>query len=343
MHELQFHPSGDIPGIAKSILASRSGPIGARDSAITQSLSPRAQRIIAKAAVSGGSFGDVDYGDVLSDWRIARNAFFTSLRTRSVFFRLLDSGFRKVPLRTNLGIVTANATAWIVNEGAPTPLTAIKLSSPTLEPVKACALMVMSDTISRSMSEGATEAVNVELRGAVSDVVDAKFFSMVIDSDTPTFASSGRTAANILTDLRKMLAAVNTTGAGLLAWAMAPDVANGVVTSGVTEISNGMTPLGGEMLGLPALVSSTVPAGTLRLINASAIAANSDEIFLDASAEADVQMVDDPSVGAASVLVSMYQTNNVCLKAVVSFGAERTRDNAVALLTGVQWGVEQSS
>jgi hypothetical protein len=49
-------------------------------------------------------------------------------------------------------------------------------------------------------------------------------------------------------------------------------------------------------------------------------------------------MVDNPAVGAASVLVSMFQTNNVSLKAVVSFGVERTRSNAVAELTGIEWG-----
>ncbi len=332
------NPAGDIPSIAKALLASKSGPLAVMEGAQFRALSPRAQRIIQKAAVSGGTFGDVDFGDVLGDWRIAKSAFFASLRSRSVFFRLLDSGFRKVPLHTHLGVVTANATGWIVGEGAPTPLTAIKFAKPMLQPWKAAALMVVTDEVARSMNDGAMETVNTELRGAVSDVTDAKFFSLVIDGDTPTFASSGADQASILADLKKLLDAVNTHGTGLLAWAMSPDVANGAVTSGIDAIAKNMTPLGGEMLGLPALVSNTVTAGTLRLINAGAIAANADEIYLDASGEADVQMVDNPSVGASSVLVSMFQTNNVSLKAIVSFGAERTRDNAVAELTDIEWG-----
>jgi hypothetical protein len=334
------NPAADIPSIAKCLLATQGRVFEATESQHSRSLSPRAQRIIAKAAFSGATIGDGDFGEVLGDWRIARNAFFASLRTRSVFFRLLDSGFRKVPLRTHLGIVTANATGWIVGEGAPIPLSAMKLSTPQLTPVSAAALMVVSNEVARSMSDGATETVNTELRGAVSDVVDARFFSLVIDGDTPSFAASGTTEAAMLADLRKLLAAVNKKGAGLLAWAMAPDVANGVVTSGVDAVSKGMTPLGGEMLGLPALVSSTIPAGTLRLINASAIAANADEISLDASGEADIQMVDNPEVGEG-VLTSMYQTNNIALRAIVSFGAERARDDAIAQLTGIEWGASE--
>lgn len=332
------NPAGDIPAIAKCLLASQGSLIGANENNLARGLSPRAQRIVSKAAISGGRFGDADFGDVLGDWRISRNAFFSSLRTRSVFFRLLDSGFRKVPLRTPLGIVTANATGWIVNEGAPVPLSALKLAAPTLQPVNAAALIVVTNEVARSMGEGAMETVNVELRGAVSDVVDARFFSIVIDADTPSFvATAGLTEAGILSDLRKLLAAVNTKGAGMMAWAMAPDVANGVVTSGIEALAKGMTPLGGEMLGLPALVSSTVPAGTLRLINASAIAANADEIYLDASSEADIQMVDNPVVPATE-LVSMFQNNMIAMKAVVAFGVERTLDSAVAELTEIEWG-----
>jgi hypothetical protein len=257
------NPAGDISAIAKCILAAKSGALAAVESAQYRSLSPRAQRIIQKAAVSGGSFGDVDFGDILGDWRISKNAFFTSLRSRSVFFRLLDSGFRKVPLRAHLGLVTANATGWIVNEGAPIPLTALKLSSPTLMPTKAAALMVVTDEVARSMGDGAMGTVNTELRGAISDAVDVKFFDLVIDGDTPTYASSGNHQPSILADLKKLLDAVNTHGVGLIAWAMAPDVANAIVTSGIDAIARNMTPLGGEMLGLPALVSSTVSSGTL--------------------------------------------------------------------------------
>jgi hypothetical protein len=331
------NPALDIPAIAKCLLASQGRVLEANQNQFSRSLSQSAQRIVAKAAVSGASFGDTDFGDVLDDWKIARNAFFASLRTRSVFFRLLDSGFRKVPLRTNLGFMTANANGWIVGEGKPIPMTAMKLANPQLQLAEAAALMVISNEVARSMSEGAIETVNTELRGAVSDAVDERFFALVTDDDTPSFTASGTTEAEILADLRKLLASVNKKGAGLLAWALAPDVANGVVTSGSDTISKGMTPLGGEMLGIPALVSSTVPSGTLRLINASAIAANADEITIDASGEVGLQMVDNPDVGKA-VLTSMYQTNNTALRAIVSFGAERARDDAIAQLTDIEWG-----
>ena len=64
-----------------------------------------------------------------------------------------------------------------------------------------------------------------------------------------------------MADLRGLLNTVNLTGAGRLYWLMRPTVANLMATLLATngnQLFPGMTPLGGEMLGLPALVSRSV-------------------------------------------------------------------------------------
>ncbi|MER9967547.1 phage major capsid protein [Mesorhizobium sp. M0060] len=319
--------SSDLPMVAKFLLAAKGDHILAHTIAANNRASDRVLRILGKAAVSAGTTLDGDFGEVLVDVRIAQSAFFGSLRTRSVFFRLLDSGFRLVPLRTYLGIVSASATAWVVGEGAPKPLSRLTLSSPSLAPKKVAALVCMTQEVARDTSAAGMSVVNQELRGAVSDVVDEALFGIVM-AGAPSTPSVDMTA-----DLTTLLNTVNVSGAGALFWAMSVDVAN---RAAVLDTRNGaMSPLGGEMLGLPALVSSTIPAGTLRLINAAAIAANADSIGLEVSDQADIVMADDPAMPAA--MVSMFETNSIALKAEVSFAAEKTRADAVGEITGITW------
>lgn len=45
----------------------------------------------------------------------------------------------------------------------------------------------------------------------------------------------------------------------------------------------------------------------------------------------------DATTGTGSTLVSMFQTNGVALKAVITFGAAKARANAVAGLQGIDW------
>ncbi|ESQ76915.1 phage major capsid protein [Asticcacaulis sp. YBE204] len=329
---------GDVAMIAKAKMMAElngGGDFGAT-AARGFGASDRVVTLLQKAIIPGLHTHDNGTGDALADWRISANAWFSTLRTTSVFFRLWDSGLRRVPLRTHLGVTTMNATGWIVGEGQPIPLSTITLSSPELTPVKACAMLVASDELIRSSSTEALNTINAELRIAVSTVVDQKFWELIMPSPTFADASSGNTEANARDDVKALLAAVNTTGAGYLVWAMSPDVANGL--SLFPDLGEGMTPQGGELLGLPAMVSNAIPAGTLRLVNGAAVAAGLGDFSLDSSGQASIQMNDTPSLGADGVLTSMWQTNSVAMKAVIDFAARRTRTDAVAQITGIGWG-----
>ena len=333
--------SSDVGVIAKALAAAGGSYPLAREIAETRKASPRVLRILDKAAISAGSLSDGDFGEILADWRISSAGFFTSLRSRSIFFRLLDFGFVRVPLRTRLGVVTASATGWIVGEGQPVPVSKLTLKGGSLDPVKAAALLVITSEVAQSMTDGAYTLVNTELRGAVSDTVDEKFFSEVIDGSSLSIVSSGNGIASVKADLLQLLNNVNDGDGGQMLWAMSPDVANGLAL--MPETFRNMSPQGGELLELPAYVSRTIPAGTLRLINGAAIAADADTIALDASRQADIKMADNPTNNSVTPtreeLVSMFQTGSVAMKAIVSFGVERVRDNAVAELTGINWSV----
>ena len=76
---------------------------------------------------------------------------FESLRSRSVLFRLLgDAALARVPMAQSVAFLTANASAWVVGAGKPVPLSKLSLSASVLEPVKACALIVVSEELLKS-------------------------------------------------------------------------------------------------------------------------------------------------------------------------------------------------
>jgi hypothetical protein len=327
--------AADMGQVVKALLASGGKKAEAAEYARAAHMSDRAIRILTKAPIGGLTISN---SPDLVDWRIAGKSFFTMLRTESVFMRLLDKGFRRVPLRERVGMVATNATALARAEGQPFPVSAVTLDGQTLEPVPVGVILVMTDQLAKNMTADATNLIYAELRGAVSYAVDSEFFSIVMDSATPSIPSAGLGAAGMMEDVRLLLSLVNTTAAGYLVWAMSPDVANDAT---ILDERNAMTPMGGEFFGIPAMVAHSLPAGTLRLINGAGIAAAGDGMEVQASNEATLQMVDNPTNNSvtptATTLVSMFQTNSTALLAKISIGAERMRDDAVAEVTGVAW------
>jgi HK97 family phage major capsid protein len=331
--------SAEVGIVAKALLHASGGMRS--DAAIIAKAGgagPRVVRILQKGAIGASSLGDDDSGEILADWRIASGAFFSSLRTQSVFFRLLDSGMRRVPLRTRLGVVSLDASAYVVGEGAAVPISKLTLSQPSLEPTQAAIIIIVTSEVAEHLSAAASHVVNAEMRAALAETVDTEFFNLLIDSNTPTFTSSGNTADDMRADLLELLDAVNTKG-GTLVWAAAPDVANRLAL--ISDPRGAMSPVGGELLGLPAMVSSAVPSGTLRLLNADRIVGNTESLLLDSSREASLEMSDTPTgnaaVPTAAEAVSLFQSNSVALRARIRFAAERTADNAIAELEDINW------
>jgi hypothetical protein len=276
------------------------------------------------------------------DYRFVVSAFIESLRTRSVFARLLDGGMTRIPLHTRAGVASSNATGWIVNEGKPKPLSQIVLSSQYLSPVKAVALVVVTEEMVRDISGPGQAFFSRELKSAISDVIDAKFFEVLSDSLSTgnIIPSAGNDAAAIRADLRAAMMAVPTGGNSALFWVMSSDVAKAAST--VPEIFPAISPTGGEMCNLPALVGAPDP-GTLMLIDASGIAGDIDNISVRASAQADVEMLDaslvqDAETGTGSTLVSMFQSDALALLAETYFGVEVLRTDAAAMITDIEWG-----
>jgi len=104
---------------------------------------------------------------------------------------------------------------------------------------------------------------------------------------------------------------------------------------------------GGVFLGVPVVVSDYLPSdtsgGMIVLVNARDIwLADDGQVTIDASREASLQMLDNPTnnsaSGTATSLVSMFQTNSTAFLAERYINWARRRSSGVAYLTGVNYG-----
>ena len=190
---------------------------------------PARVREFLKAAVTAGStsLGSPSaWGDELVGYKPLAEGFFASLRSQSVFFRLLgDAGFARTPMRTRIAMQVSSLTGSLVRPGQPKPARKFDLTAANLEPVKAAALLVCTDELLAAVGPAAEAAFGRELRGGVADTVDAAFFDIVAGGVVGSAATADPDA-----NIQTLLDAVNTTGAGLLYFAMRPATANLMAT-----------------------------------------------------------------------------------------------------------------
>lgn len=339
-------PSGvaDLAVMARALVLAKGMPNEARAIAEKLEASDRVMRVLNKSSIGAQYTGDPNTPGLV-DARVITTTFQAGLRNRSLFYTLLEAGMTRVPLNTRISFTTAKATAQVVGQGAAVPVTRIEVGGAGLRLRFAAGLIVVTDEMMRVSGSAGEALFGRELPRAVTSAIDEGFLSVVIDGDTPTLASQGPDAEDAVTDLKVLLAAVAPQAESRLMWAMAPDVgraAAGLMTMGGGLLFPDMSPLGGEMLNLPAMVSDEIAAGELLLIDAVGIAGDSDLITVEASNEATIEMetapMGDATTPTGTLQVSMFQTHSTALLAKAFFGCERLRDNAVAKITGVAWG-----
>jgi hypothetical protein len=315
---------------------------------------PERVRQVLKASVGAGSLGGGSpsaWGSELASYRALQQGFFESLRSRSIFFRLLQDGaFARTPMNTRIAAQVSNVTGRIVRPGAPKPVSRLDLAGSVLEPIKAIGQIVLTEELLNAAGPGAEATFNRMLRAAVGHVVDSEFLAIAGLNVAATNAT-----ADPLADLKALLDAVNVEGIGSMYWAATPGVANTLATYPAAATGNllfpTMSPTGGTLLGLPAHVSSAVPeaAGspatdTMWLLDGSGIAADAAEVEIRMSRQGTIEMSDAPAGDGVwavplgtTATVSLWQQNLVAIEAEVRFAVHRFRPSAVAMLTGISW------
>ncbi len=323
------------------------------------------QRLVTKAAVAAATTSDATWaGPLVGDETSVFADFVEYLRPQTILGRFGTNGIpslRRVPFRVPLIGQTSGGDGYWVGEGQAKPLTKFDFERKTLEPLKVANIAVATMEVIRDSSPAADGIIRDQLAAALRERLDIDFIDPAkaavagvspasILNGVAGIPSSGNTADDVRADIRALfnafIAANNAPTSGV--WLMPATTALALSLMqnplGQAEFP-GISMTGGELFGLPVIVSEYIPTASagavVALVNASDIYLGDEGgVDLSMSTEASLQMDNAPDnpTTASTVLVSLWQRNLVGFRAERSINWARRRASAVAYLTGVNWG-----
>ncbi|EKQ6319227.1 phage major capsid protein [Pseudomonas aeruginosa] len=343
----------DAIGIAKALYDGQDSIIAAT------------QRLVTKAAVAAATTSDATWaGPLVGDETSVFADFVEYLRPQTILGRFGTNGIpslRRVPFRVPLIGQTSGGDGYWVGEGQAKPLTKFDFERKTLEPLKVANIAVATMEVIRDSSPAADGIIRDQLAAALRERLDIDFIDPAkaavagvspasILNGVAGIPSSGNTADDVRADIRALfnafIAANNAPTSGV--WLMPATTALALSLMqnplGQAEFP-GISMTGGELFGLPVIVSEYIPTSSagavVALVNASDIYLGDEGgVDLSMSTEASLQMDNAPDnpTTASTVLVSLWQRNLVGFRAERAINWARRRASAVAYLTGVNWG-----
>jgi Phage capsid family len=338
----------EFGSIAKTMLATRGrlfeGRLIRHTPRVSQIINAEgATAIITRAASTPLSTVN---SSALSDYRSLAAAFLSSLASVGVFDRLLNGGMRKIPMGfATVGSVTATVTGGYVSQGSAKAVSVLSLASQLVDPMKAAALLVVSQELAAFSASEADGLINSELRYAAARAVDAQFLAVAASGAT-SFAMSGSTATVFRQALVGALSLIATDTRSRIYIVVTPAIAKSLAVIGGTSTSAeaaflDATYVGGSIGGLEIVVSDALAAGTWMVIDASAFIASSGDVELNILDQASIQFdtAPDSPPTAATNIQNLWQLNLVALIAERFFTVTRVRSNSVAVITGTDLGI----
>lgn len=340
-----------IPEIALSI---------AKSNQTWRDQTPEVEKVLM-AAVAAGDTTTAGWASELVYNQNLVSAFLDYLRPKTIIGRI--KGFTPVPFNVRWGTQTSGSTGYWVGQGLPIPVSKLATGSDSLGIAKAAGLVVLAKELMMSSSPSAEVLVRNDLANSIAQFLDVNFIApdyaavanvnpaSITNGVTPTVAT-GATAATMLTDTNTLFGIfdsnnLSTEGAF---WVMTPGLARNIsamLNSFGQPLYPTMTPDGGMFRGYPAVVSgSAVQVGSpvsgegqllVLMVPREIAMADEGQITIDASAEASIQMLDNPtnaSAGAtvATTMVSMFQTDSIALRAIRFINWKKRRTFAVAYI-----------
>ena len=319
--------------------------------------SPIVEQVLM-AAVAGGDTTTSGWASemVYNENLVAE--FIEILRPQTILGRL--PGLTNVPFNVRMSGADSGSSANWVGQGVPVPVSAMNTIEVTLGIAKAAGLVVLTEELVRSSQPSAELMVRNDLAATIAEFLDQQFvdpgFAAVanvspasITNGVTATAPTGTNAAALRTDVQTLFNAwiqnnVNPLGG---VWIMSPTIALAIslmrTTLDAPEFP-GLTMQGGTFFGLPVTVSnsaniagSPLSGDMLILVNAKDILlADDGQLTIDASKEASIEMLDNPTNNAAAgtptTMVSMFQTNAIAIKAVRFINWAKKRTNAVEFI-----------
>lgn len=263
-----------------------------------------------KAAVAAGATSDQEWAGALATLDGHRQLLDFIERT-AVPFR---AGFQRIPFSVPTSVQTERALGYVVEPGAPKPLTTVPSVSVTLKPQVIGTIAVMTDESLMTMTPGTHSAINRQLRSAIVSAANAAFLESIV-AGILSLTSTGLGDEAIFTDVVELLA-----------------VGDEAVLIASLRWSVRILAALGSAASLVTVVIAPEAADRVIAVDPRAVAiAWDDSIQIDVSKNAALQMMDDPTTGATSV-ASMFQTNCSAVRVHMLANWTRVRADGVAVL-----------
>lgn len=334
----------------------------------TLDLEARGQKMqgLMKATVEAGTTLDTTWAAPLVDYQNFAGDFVEFLRPRTILGQFGTNGIpslNRIPFNVRIAGQTTGGQAYWVGEGAPKPLTSFDFNDTELRWNKIATIAVLTNELIRFSDPSAERLVRDGLAAAVIERADIDFVDPAkaavanvspasITNGITGITSSGNTADDIRADIAALwapfIAARNAPRNAVYLMDSTTALALSMMVNplGQPEFP-GITMNGGTFNGVPVIVSDYLPVdsggGMVVLLNASDIwLADDGQVTIDASREASLQMLDNPTnnsaTGTPTTMVSMFQTNSTAFLAERFINWQRRRASAVSYLVDVNWG-----
>jgi HK97 family phage major capsid protein/HK97 family phage prohead protease len=314
-----------------------------------------------KGAVPAGTTTETVWASPLVYPTNLESEFIDYLRPMTIIGKL---SLHPVPFNVRFVSQTSGGTGYWVGQGQPKPLTSFAFGASTLGFTKVAAISVITEELARFSSPSAETLVRNALAAALIERLDIDFIDPTsaavagvqpasITNGLVALSSAGTSADNVRTDLGKIIGAfvaANMSTASLTL--IMPNSLALVLSIMVNSLGQpefpGLTVNGGTLNGIPVVTSqyaaNSSGAGNLVIALAASeiFLADDGQVRVDASREASLQMLDNPTnnsaTATATTMVSMYQTNSIALRAERFINWAKRRSDAVVYMDDVNWG-----
>lgn len=312
---------------------------------------------VLKAAVAAGTTTDTTWAAPLVEYQTMAGEFLELLRPATIIGRIPN--LRRVPFNIRMASQTSGSSQYWVGEGSPKPVSKLGFSEVTLRWAKAAGIVVLTEELVRSSTPSAEAIVRADMIAQNAQFLDEQFLhpgvgevanvspGSITAGITPV-TPSGTTAAAFRSDMQTLLSSFITSNLDVtdLVIVMSSVSAmrfsfmlNALDQREFPDINMG----GGSIAGIPVItsqsanISGSPTYGNLIVVlkPSEIMLADDGQVIIDASREASLQMLDNPTNNptggtTATSLVSMFQTNSVAIRAERFINWKRRRDSAVA-------------
>jgi len=322
-----------------------------------------------KTTVAGGTTTDSTWASPLA-YAALSNEFIDLLRPATILGKLGTTvngvsypSLRRLPFNVKLNRKTAGGTGYWVGQGAPAPVSKQALDQVTMAYTKVAGIQVFSRELARFSSPSAEMLVRDDLRDVLVARLDTDFLDpdkaasagvnpASITNGVSALTTAGTSADNVRTDVIKLMAAFQTSNLNpanlVIVMPNTLCMALSVLTTSLgTKQFPSMGVNGGYLEGIPVIASQYAASGAsygnmVVCFDASSIGlADDEEVEIDISTEAALQMLDNPTNnidGTATSMVSMFQTDSVAVRAGRFINWAKLRSGVVQWFDDVNWG-----